>query len=96
MSHQKTYWVYILTNKSNRVLYIGVTGDLYRRTTEHRLMKVNGFTQKYKVNKLIYYEEFSQINEAIEREKQLKKWNRMKKEKLITLNNPDWNEIEIF
>ena len=70
------YFVYILTNINNTVLYIGVTNDLKRRVYEHGNKMVEGFTMRYNVTKLIYYEHFSNIEDAIRREKQLKKWNR--------------------
>ena len=89
-------FVYILTNESKTSLYIGVTNNLSRRLQEH--IKGNGgeFTTKYKVHFLVYYEEFTDINFAIEREKQLKKWSRNKKEILIRVINPNMDFIEIF
>lgn len=84
------YTVYILTNKNRGVLYIGVTNDLERRLHEHITGRIKGFTQKYNCHHLIYFEEFSDINEAIAREKQLKSWNRSKKEQLIATLNPSW------
>jgi putative endonuclease len=73
------YFTYILTNKSNSVMYIGVTNDLRRRIYEYKNEQVEGFTKKYRVHKLIYFEEYSNINDAIKREKQLKRWVRIKK-----------------
>ena len=87
------YYVYILTNKNNKVLYIGVTNNLERRLYEHKEKLVEGFTKKYNVNKLVYYETTSDIKAAIEREKVLKKWSRKKKEWLISLKNPLWNDL---
>ena len=84
------YYIYILANKSNKVLYIGVTNYLARRVYEHKEKIVEGFTQKYNVNKLVYFEETNEICVALEREKQLKKWSRKKKDWLITQNNPNW------
>ena len=81
------YYTYILTNKNDTVLYIGVTNDLERRVAEHRSGKIPGFTQKYNCHKLVYFEEFSDIVQAIGREKQLKKWSRAKKEQLIDTKN---------
>ena len=72
------YYVYILTNFNNKVLYIGVTNDLNRRIYEHKNKLIDGFTKKYNVNKLVYYEEYKDVNEAISREKQLKGWKRQK------------------
>jgi putative endonuclease len=77
------------------VLYIGVTNNLERRIYEHKHKLIPGFTEKYNVSKLIYYEHFDHINDAIRREKQLKKWNRKWKEELINKKNPDWNDLYI-
>jgi len=87
------YYVYILTNKDNRVLYIGVTNDLERRLYEHKNHLTQGFTDKYNVTKLVYYECSSDVNAAIAREKQLKGWSRKKKELLINTLNPDWDDL---
>ena len=83
----KKYWTYILSNNYGTTLYIGVTDNLERRVQEHRSGLIPGFTQKYNCHKLVYYEEYSDINQAIDREKQLKKWSRAKKETLIDLMN---------
>lgn len=86
--------VYILTNFNNTVLYIGVTSDLYSRVTEHREKKyATSFTAKYNCNKLIYYEQFSTITEAIGREKQLKNWKREWKIELIENENYNWHDL---
>jgi len=86
--------VYILTNFNNTVLYIGVTSDLYSRIIEHREKKYpTSFTAKYNCNKLIYYEQFSTITEAIGREKQLKNWKREWKIKLIENENYNWHDL---
>ena len=90
-----SYFVYILTNKKNGTLYIGVTNDIKRRTIEHKQGIIPGFTEKYKINKLVYFEEHNDIKEAIYREKCLKKWNRMWKIKLIEKENPYWNDLSI-
>ena len=87
------YYVYILTNKTNQVLYIGVTNDLKRRIREHQNEEIAGFTQKYHVHKLVFFEAFSDINEAIACEKQLKRWRRAKKNALIESKNPDWKDL---
>lgn len=87
------YYIYILANKSNRVLYIGVTSDIVRRIYEHKEKLVEGFTQKYNVDKLVYYEQTNEVMTAIEREKQLKKWSRKKKEWLIEQSNPHWTDL---
>ena len=85
----KQYFTYILSNKSNSTLYIGVTNDLERRVSEHKSGLIPGFTQKYNCNKLVYYETFSNVEEAIAREKQLKKWSRSKKDWLIDTKNKE-------
>ena len=89
----KHYYVYILTNKTNRVLYIGITNNLVRRVWEHKEKLVPGFTAKYKVTKLVYYEVFNSPEEAIAREKQLKGWLRSKKIELINRFNPEWRDL---
>ena len=88
-----TYYVYILTNKGNRVLYIGVTGNLEKRIAEHRAELIEGFTKRYHVHKLVYFEETCDIDAAITREKQLKGWTRAKKNVLIKSVNPEWNDL---
>ena len=94
------YFVYITTNPKKTVLYIGVTNDLKRRLFEHQENKAksNTFTGKYYCYKLIYFEHFSNIEQAIDREKQIKNWTRKKKEYIINLKNPNWNFLndEIF
>ena len=87
------YYVYILTNSSNKVLYVGVTNDLERRCYEHKQKLNKGFTQKYNVDKLIYYEKFDCIELAIFREKQIKGYSRSKKDALINDINPEWDEL---
>ena len=87
------YVVYILSNWDDSVLYSGVTGNILRRLYEHRNGLVDGFTKKYNVHKLVYYETTNDVYSAISREKQLKKWNRNKKELLITSMNPDWVDL---
>ncbi len=91
----RNYYVYILTNVTNRVMYIGVTNDLKRRITEHQLGLFRGFTKQYHVHRLVYYEHFNDIRQAIAREKQLKGWSRAKKDALIEERNPEWREIGI-
>ncbi len=87
------YYVYILTNKTDAVLYIGVTNNLERRLYEHREGITGGFSSKYKTYKLIYFEIFSDSVNAITREKQLKNWRRDKKDYLIDLQNPEWIDL---
>jgi putative endonuclease len=87
------YYVYILTNASHKVLYTGITNDLERRCYEHKHKLVKGFTQKYNVNKLIYYEIFEDVNLAISREKQIKGYSRAKKVALIDKLNKNWDGL---
>lgn len=87
------YYVYILTNKFNTVLYTGVTNDLVRRVYEHKNKLVEGFTSKYNVNKLVYYDYTENVESAISREKQIKGWTRLKKIKLIESANPNWEDL---
>ncbi|GAA4508449.1 GIY-YIG nuclease family protein [Hymenobacter ginsengisoli] len=89
----KVYYVYILTNQNHTVLYIGVTNDLMRRVAEHKAAVHEGFTKKYKVDKLMYFEESPSIMAAIEREKQQKAGSRPKKLALINANNPYWKDL---
>jgi len=87
------YYVYILTNTFHKVLYTGVTNDLMRRCYEHRQKKIKGFTQKYNVDKLIYYEKFDFVDLAITREKQIKGYSRAKKIALIDQFNKEWKDL---
>ena len=87
------YYVYIMANFTNKVLYIGVTNDLERRVFEHKNKLIKGFTQRYNVKKLVYFETTSNIDSAIEREKQLKGWIREKKDELIKSLNPKWTDL---
>jgi putative endonuclease len=87
------YYIYILTNKTNSVLYVGVTNDLVRRCHEHKMKLIKGFTEKYNVDKLVYYEVFDQIEFVIKREKQLKGYSRAKKDLLIDNVNPEREEL---
>ena len=87
------YYVYLLASKKNGTLYIGLTNDLQRRVYEHKVGIKKGFTQKYEVNKLMYYETFQHVEEAILREKRLKKWNRSWKIELIEEENKDWDDL---
>ena len=89
----KQYFVYIITNKRNGILYTGVTNDLIRRIYEHKNKLIDGFTSKYDLNRLIYYEETVDIYSAIKREKQLKRWKRIWKLKLIEDFNPKWLDL---
>ena len=90
----KKYFVYILTNYSNTTLYIGVTSALRRRVYQHKHKLVDGFTREYNLWKLVYYEIFEDVENAIRREKQIKRWSRKKKEDLIERKNSDWEELK--
>jgi putative endonuclease len=89
----RSFYVYVLANRIGGTLYIGVTNDLIRRVTEHRLKAVKSFTKKYEVNRLVYFEQFDDAENAIRREKRLKKWNRMWKIRLIEQLNPNWDDL---
>ena len=90
---QRYYYVYILSNKYNNVIYVGITNDLIRRVYEHKNKLVEGFTEKYNVDKLVYYELFNDPINAITREKQLKGYSRKKKVELINSFNPEWKDL---
>lgn len=90
--HMESY-VYLVANKYNNVLYVGVTNNLIRRIYEHKNRLVKGFTHKYNVNRLVYYEVCPDILVAITREKQIKGWAREKKNKLINMMNPNWGDL---
>lgn len=92
---EKTYYVYLLTNWNNQVMYVGVTNNLERRIYEHRNNLVDGFTKKYNVEKLVYFETASDVLAAIEREKQIKKWRREKKNQLVIEMNPEWKDLSL-
>ncbi len=87
------YFIYILTNELNNVIYTGITNDITRRIFEHKNKLVKGFTSRYNIDKLVYYEETSSINSALEREKQIKGWLKKKKITLIESNNPLWKDL---
>ncbi len=89
------YYVYILSNFTRTTLYIGMTNDLGRRVHEHKTKRNDGFTARYCVDRLVYWESTTQVEAAIEREKQLKKWTRKKKDWLIETMNPDWNDLSL-
>ena len=86
-------FIYMLTNKYNNVLYIGVTRNLQRRLAEHKLHINKGFSYKYKTEKLVFYEIYDRLDVAIQREKQLKRWKREWKDKLINDFNPEWKDL---
>ena len=87
------YFVYILTNKNNTVLYTGMTNDLRTRIYQHKEKIYKAFTERYNVDKLVYFERFSHADEAVAREKQLKAGNRKRKIELIEVMNPEWNDL---
>lgn len=92
MNQAKTFYVYIMSNEQ-RTIYIGMTNDLERRTWDHKQRRVQGFSSRYRINKLVYVENFESAQEAIAREKQLKGWRRSKKLDLINAQNPTWNDL---
>ncbi len=87
------YYVYILANWNNKVIYTGMTNNLERRLYEHKNKLNDGFTKKYNVNKLVYYEQMSNVEDTIKREKEIKKWRREKKDNLINTLNPEWKDL---
>lgn len=89
------YYIYILANWTNSVIYIGVTNNLSRRLFEHKNKLLDGFTKKYNLDKLVYFETYNDINEAILKEKKLKKWRREKKNNLIESLNPGWRDLSL-
>lgn len=91
--YMKQFYVYIMTNKRKNVLYIGVTSNLQKRISEHKKKLNPGFTFRYNINALIYYEEYQYINDAIAKEKQLKGWRREWKEVLVSKMNPHWQDL---
>jgi putative endonuclease len=93
MSTEHQYHVYLLTNWNNKVMYVGITSDLKRRLFEHRNKSVEGFTTKYNIHKLVYYEATSDVQSAIAREKEIKKWRREKKNRLVEKINPEWRDL---
>jgi putative endonuclease len=90
----KQYYVYILSSYT-RTLYIGVSNNIKRRVVEHKEKLIEGFTKKYDVNRLVHFETFREVNDALAREKQLKKWSRKKKIELIERDNPEWNDLSL-
>lgn len=94
MRREYLFHIYILANKRNGTLYIGVTNKLFSRTFQHKIKhNLDSFTAKYKIDKLVYFEEYQYIQDAILREKQLKKWNRQWKIRLIEKDNPVWRDL---
>jgi putative endonuclease len=93
MPVESCYYVYLLTNWNHRVMYVGVTNDLSRRLYEHKNKLIKGFTEKYNLNKLVYFEETRDVQSALAREKEIKKWRREKKDALVQSVNPEWRDI---
>ena len=93
MPVENRYDVYLMTNWNHRVMYLGVTNDLSRRVYEHKNKLVKGFTEKYNINKLVYFEETADVRSAIAREKEIKKWRRQKKDALVQSANPKWQDL---
>jgi putative endonuclease len=93
MGDRRYYYVYILASRIGGTLYIGITSNLVRRVYEHRCKVIDGFTKQYDVSRLVYYEQFEDVEAAIRREKRLKKWNRAWKIELIEKTNPDWIDL---
>ena len=89
----KNYYVYLLTNWNHRVMYVGVTNHLKRRLYEHKNKLVEGFSEKYNLNKLVYFEETQDVHTAITREKEIKKWRREKKNQLVNQINQEWQDL---
>ncbi|HLM82163.1 MAG TPA: GIY-YIG nuclease family protein [Terriglobales bacterium] len=92
MREEKRYYAYIMASRS-LTLYTGVTGDLYHRALQHKAGEIEGFTKKYHINRLVYYETFKYVNNAIAREKQIKAWTRVKRLALIKTMNPAWQDL---
>ncbi len=95
MSARKKYYVYLLTNWNNKVMYIGVTSDMAKRIYEHKKKLVKGFTEKYNINKLVYFEETTDVMTALQREKEIKKWRREKKNQLVNQVNLAWKDLSL-
>ena len=93
VERQHRYYIYILTNWNNKVMYVGMTNDLVRRVYAHKEKLVEGFTQKYNIDKLVYYEETTDVHSAIAREKEIKRWRREKKDSLVVTLNPLWLDL---
>jgi putative endonuclease len=88
-------FLYLITNWNNKVMYVGVTNNLERRIYEHKNKMIKGFTKKYNVSKLVYCEETQDIIGAIDREKEIKRWRRQKKDKLVDSVNPTWKDLSL-
>jgi len=95
MPSEKRFHVYLLTNWNNKVIYVGITNNLERRIYEHKNKMVKGFTEKYNLKKLVYFEETPDVKAAIAREKEIKKWRREKKNQLVNKMNPEWKDLSL-
>ncbi len=93
MTWSHNYYVYLLTNWNSKVMYVGMTNDLQRRTYEHKHKVYRGFTSRYNLNKLVYFEHTTDVLQAIAREKEIKKWRREKKNRLVESMNPEWKDL---
>jgi putative endonuclease len=93
MARSHNYYVYLLTNWDDKVIYVGMTNDLERRLCEHKNKVFRGFTSKYNVKKLVYFEHTTDVLQAIAREKEIKKWRREKKNRLVESMNPEWKDL---
>jgi putative endonuclease len=93
VTSERSYYVYLLTNWNNKVMYVGVTSDLGRRIYEHKNKVLKGFTEQYNIHKLVYFEHTSDVTAALEREKEIKKWRREKKNNLVQDQNPAWKDL---
>ena len=89
------YYVYLLTNWNNHVLYVGITNNLERRVYEHKHKMIKGFTEKYNLKKLVYFEQTEDVISAITREKEIKKWRREKKNQLVNKVNAGWEDLSL-
>lgn len=89
----KNYYVYLSTNWNNMVMYVGMTNNLERRMYEHKNKLIEGFTKKYNIDRLVYFVETSDVNAALSREKEIKKWRREKKDSLVLSSNPEWKDL---
>ena len=89
----RSYWVYILANRKNGTVYTGVTNSLERRVWQHKRKEADGFTRRYAVDRLVYFEEFREVKNAIARETEIKGWLRARKIALIEKDNPEWNDL---
>jgi putative endonuclease len=95
MPSEKRFYVYLLTNWNNKVIYVGITNNLERRIYEHKNKMAKGFTEKYNLKKLVYFEETPDVKAAIAREKEIKKWRREKKNQLVDKMNSEWKDLSL-